>query len=78
MFTNLARPWQSDTVNTLGRMATVGVIATLAGFTAAYAYRQGDLDLGHLGEPRDAVDVDGALVSLPRPKQTPRGLLPSS
>lgn len=63
-------------MNTLGRTLVVAVIATLAGFTAAYAYRDGGVDLGHLGQPRNAIDVGGELVSLPRPAARPQRLAP--
>lgn len=63
-------------MNTLGRTLVVGVIAIVAGFSAAYAYAEGGVDLGHLGKPRNALEVDGRLVSLPVPSGNPQRLAP--
>ncbi|NTV38940.1 MAG: matrixin family metalloprotease [Demequinaceae bacterium] len=57
-------------------MLTVAAVATVAGFAAAYAYGDGGIDVGHLGQPRNAVDVNGKLVSLPVPGKDPQRLAP--
>jgi Matrixin len=63
-------------VTTLGRTLMVAVVATVVGFTAAYASSSGAIDLSHLGKPRNAVDVNGTLVSLPAPAAHPQRLAP--
>jgi Matrixin len=63
-------------VNTLGRTLMVAALATVVGFTAAYAFSNGAIDLSHLGTPRNAVDVNGTLVSLPTPAAHPQRLAP--
>ena len=63
-------------MNTLGRTLIVAVVAALAGFGAAYAYSNGAIDIGHIGQPRNAVDVAGKLVSLPLPDANPQRLAP--
>lgn len=50
----------------------VAAVATVLGFTAAYAYSNDAMDLSHLGKPRNAVDVNGTLVSLPVPDANPQ------
>ena len=64
-------------MNKLGGTLVVAVVATIAGFTAAYAYGEGGIDVRHLGEPRNAVDVNGKLVPLPAPRDNPQRLAPA-
>jgi len=54
----------------------VATVATVVGFTAALAFTSGAVDLSHLGKARNAVDVNGALVSLPTPGAHPQRLAP--
>jgi len=63
-------------VNTLGRTLIVAAVATVAGFSAAYAYSVSGIDVGHLGQARNAVTVDGKLVALPVPGDSPHRLGP--
>jgi hypothetical protein len=63
-------------VNTLGRTLMVAAVATVVGLGAAYAFGNGAIDLSHLGTPRNAVQVDGALISLPAPAAHPLRLAP--
>jgi len=63
-------------VNTLGRSLMVAAVATVVGFAAAYAFSNGAIDWSHLGTARNAVDVNGTLVSLPVPGAHPQRLAP--
>ena len=63
-------------MNTLGRSLMVAAVATVVGFAAAYAFSNGAIDWGHLGTARNAVDVNGTLVSLPVPGAHPQRLAP--
>jgi len=64
-------------VNTFGRTLMVASVATVLGFTVAYAYSSGAIDLKHVGQSRNAVDVNGTLVSLPTPGVDPQRLAPA-
>lgn len=63
-------------MNTLGRTVIVASVATAAGFAAAYAYGEGGIDIGRLGQARNAVEVRGKLVALPDPGGNPQRLAP--
>ncbi|NYI41781.1 matrixin family metalloprotease [Demequina lutea] len=63
-------------MNTLGRTLMVATVAIVCGFAGAYAYNSGAIDPSHFGQPRNAVDVNGKLVSLPLPGPHPQRLAP--
>jgi hypothetical protein len=63
-------------VNTLGRTLTVATLAIVCGFAGAYAYNSGAINLDHVGQPRNALEVNGKLVSLPLPDSNPQRLAP--
>lgn len=64
-------------MNSLGRIATTVAVVAAIGGAAAYAVSAGWVDLGHVGEPRNVVDINGQTVALPTPADDPERLAPA-
>ena len=60
----------------LERIFSVAVLGIAAGFATAYVATSGLIDIEHLGEPRNVIDIDGQTVLLPRPEANPVRLAP--